>query len=129
MGDIHDYIPPRLSENIVGALLGEWVEPLEILIAVSVAASFVILVIGSFYPHIIIIRWFVLVPTVGIAMGVIASMFGAVVGDLKPFVTFAVFLLDSLIQCSGGRLRSNSWAGADGISRVQSLFQSIDLLL
>ena len=97
MGDIHYHVPPRLSEDIIGVSFGEWVIPLEILIAVSVAASFVILMSGTFYPYIIVIRWFVLVSTVGIAMGVIVSMFGAVVGDLKPFVTFAVFLLDPLI--------------------------------
>ena len=97
MSYIHYYIPPRPSEDIIGVFFGEWVTPLEILIAVSVAASFVVVMSGSFYPRIIIIRWFVLVPTVGIAMGVIVSMFGAVVGDLEPVVTFAVFLLDPLI--------------------------------
>ena len=97
MGYIHYYIPPRPSEDIIGVLFGEWIEPLEIFVTVSVAASFVILVSGSFYPCIKVIRWFVLVPTVGIAMGVIVSMFGAVVSNLKPFVAFAVFLLDPLI--------------------------------
>ena len=99
MGYIHDYIPPRPSEDIIGVSFGEWVVPLEILIAVSVAASFVILMSGSFYPCIIVIRWLVFVPTVGIAMGVIVSMFGAVVSDLKPSVPFVVSLLDSLIWC------------------------------
>ena len=97
MGYIHNYIPPRPSEDIIGVLFGEWIVPLEILIAVFVAASFVIHMSGTFYPYSIVIRWLVLVSTVGIAMGVIVSMFGAVVGDLKPFVTFAVFLLDPLI--------------------------------
>ena len=102
--------------------LGEWVEPLEMLVRISVAASFMILVSGSFCPCIIVISWLVFVPTVGIAVGVIASMFGAVVSNLKPFVSFAVFLLDSLILCGGGRLGSNGWTGANGISRVHSLF-------
>ena len=97
MGDIHYHIPPRLSEDIVGILFGEWIEPLEILVAVPVAASFVILVSGSLYPCIKVIRWFVLVPTVSIAMGVIVAMFGAVVGDLEPVITIAVFLLDPFI--------------------------------
>ena len=128
MGYIHDYIPPRPSEDIIGVSLGEWVEPLEIFITVSVAASFVILMSGTFYPCIKVISWLVLVPTIGIAMGVIASMFGAVVSNLKPFVSFAVFLHDPLILCSVGRLGSNGWTGADGVSRVHGLFQSVDLL-
>ena len=97
VGYIHYYIPPGPSEDIIGVLFGEWIEPLEILVTVPVAASFVILVSGSLYPCIKVIRWFVLVPTVGIAMGVIVSMFGAVVSDLKPVVPFAVFVFDSLI--------------------------------
>ena len=92
MGDIHDYIPPRLSEDIIGVLLGERVKPLEVLVSVSVAASFMILVSGIFYPCIEVAGWFVFVPTVGIAMVVIVTMFGTVVNYLIPFVSFAVFL-------------------------------------
>ena len=128
LGYIHNYIPPRPSEDIIGVSFGEWVVPLKILITVSVAASFVILVSGSFYPCIKVFRWFMLVPAVGIAMGVIVSMFGAVVSNLKPLVSSAVFLLDSLILCSDGRLGTNGWTRANGISRVHSLLQSIDLL-
>ena len=62
------------------------------------------------------------VSTVGIAMGGIACMFGAVVSDLKPFVALTVLLLDSLILCSDGRLGSSGWTGANGIPRVYSLF-------
>ena len=96
MGYIHDYIPPRPSEDIIGVSLGEWVEPLEIFITVSVAASLVILMNGTVYPCIKVISRLVFVPTVGIAMAVIASMFGTVVNDLKPSVPFAVLLLDLL---------------------------------
>ena len=128
MGYIHDYIPPRPSEDIIGVSLGEWVKPLQILIAVSVAASFEILMSGTFYPCIEIIGWLVFVPTVGITMAVIVSMFGAVVTDLKPFVSFAVFLHDPLVLCSACRLRSVSWACVDGVARVHGLFQSVDLL-
>ena len=97
MGDIQYYVPPRPSGDITGVFLGEWVEPLQILIAISVAASFVILMSGTFYPCIKVISWLVLVSVIGIAMGVIVSMFGAVVSNLKPFVSLAVFLLDPLI--------------------------------
>ena len=97
MGDIQYYVPPRPSGDITGVFLGEWVEPLQILIAFSIAASFVILMSGSFYPCIIVIRWLVLVSAVGITMGVIVTMFGAVVSDLKPVVPFAVFVFDPLI--------------------------------
>ena len=85
-------------------LLGDGVEPMEALVSVSVAASFVILVSGTFYPCIKVASRLVFVSTVGIAMAVIASMFGAVVSDLKPFVSFAVFLHDPLVLCSDGRL-------------------------
>ena len=61
------------------------------------------------------------VSTVGIAMGVIVSMFGAIVRDLKPFIAIVVSLFDPLIWYSSGRLRGHSWAGANGIARVQSL--------
>ena len=59
---------------------------------------------------------------VGITMRVVVSMLGAVVGDLEPGMSFVVSLLDPLIwNSSGGRLRGDSWAGANGISGVQSL--------
>ena len=103
MGDIYDYIPLRPSEELIGELFGARIEPLEVLFSVSVAASFVILMSGTFYPCIKVISWLVFVPTVGIAMGVIVSMFGAVVSNLKPFVSLAVSLLDPLIWCSDGR--------------------------
>ena len=96
MGDIHNHIPPRPSEEFIGVLLGVGIKPMEVLVSVSVAASFVILVSGTFYPCIKIIGWLVFVPTVGIAMAVIVSMFGTVVNDLIPFVSFAVFLHDLL---------------------------------
>ena len=96
MGDIQYYVPPRPSGDITGVSLGEWVEPLQILIAFSIAASFVILMSGSFYPCIIKIGWFVFVSAVGIDVAVIASMFGTVVNDLIPFVSIAVFLHDLL---------------------------------
>ena len=96
MGNIHDYIPPRLSAEIISALFGIGIEPLEMLVGVSVAAPFMILVSGPFHPCIKIIGWLVFVPTVGIAMAVIVSMFGTVVNDLMPFVSIAVFLHDLL---------------------------------
>ena len=94
---IHYDIPPRPSEDIVGVLLGVWVKPKEILVAVPVAASLVILMSGSLYPCIKVIKRFMLVLTVGIAMGVIVSMFGTIVGNLEPVITFAVSLLDPFI--------------------------------
>ena len=121
LGYIQNYIPPRPSEDIIGVLFGEWVEPKKVLVAVPVAASFVILMSGSFYPCIVIIRWLMLVLTIGIAVGVVVSMFGAVVSNLKPFISLVIFLLDPLIWYSEGRLGGNSWAGANGGSRVQSL--------
>ena len=121
MGYIHDYIPPRPSEDIIGVSFGEWVVPLEILIAVSVAASFVILMSGSLYPCIKVISGLKLVFTVGITVGVVVSMFRAVVGHLEPVVTIAVFLLDPFIHCGASGLGSNSWAGAYGIARLQCL--------
>ena len=69
---------------------------MEILVRVSIAASLMILVSGSFYPCIKVISWLMFVPTVGVAMAVIASMFGTVVNDLTPFVSVAVFLHDLL---------------------------------
>ena len=122
MGYIHNYIPPRPSEDIIGVLFGEWIEPLEIFVTVSVAASFVILVSGSFYPCIKVIRWFVLVPTVGIAMGMVVSMFKAKMYYLTPFTTFAVFLCrflshgKRLTLGSDGRLGCQGWARANGVS-------------
>ena len=92
MGDIHDYIPPRPSEEFIGVLFGVRIKPLEVLVSVSIAASFMILVSGTFYPCVEISGWLVFVPTVGIAMAVVASVFGAVMNYLMPFVSFAVFL-------------------------------------
>ena len=122
MGDIQNHIPPRPSEDFIGALLGDRVKPMEVLVSVSVAASFVILVSGTFCPYIKVIGWFVFVPTVGIAMGMIVSMFGAVMHYLTPFATFAVFLCNFLSHgkrltlCSDGRLRCHGRACADGVS-------------
>ena len=122
LGYIHNYIPPRPSEDIIGVLFGVWVEPKKVLVAVPVAASFVILVSGALYPCIKVISRFKLVSTVGITVGVIVPMFGAVVGDLEPVVTIAVSLLDPFIQCGASGLGSNSWAGAYSIARLQCLF-------
>ena len=77
-------------------LLGVGIEPTEVLVSVLVAASFVILVSGSFHQCIKMIGWLVFVPTVCIAVVVIVSMFGTVVNDLMPFVSIAVFLHDLL---------------------------------
>ena len=121
MGCIHYYIPPGPSEDIIGVLFGEWIEPKKVLVAVPVAASFVILVSGSLYPCIKVIRRFMFVSTVGITVGVVVPMFGAVVGDLEPGVTIAILLFDSFIQCGASGLGSNSWAGAYGIARLQCL--------
>ena len=118
MGDIHDYVPPRPSEDIIGVSFGEWVVPLEMLIAVSIAASFVILMSGSLYPCIKVISGLKLVFTIGITVGVVVSMFRAVVGHLEPVVTIAVFLLDPFIHCGASGLGRNSWAGANGIARL-----------
>ena len=96
MGDIHNCSPPRPSEEFIDVLLGVGIKPMEALVRVAVAASFMILVSGSFCPCIKIIGWFVFVSTVGIAMAVIVSMFGTVVNDLTPFVSIAVFLHDLL---------------------------------
>ena len=79
-------------------LFGVGVKPMEVLLSVPVAASFMILVNGSFHPCIKIIGWFVFVSADGIAMAVIVSMFGTVVAALIPFVSFAVFLHD-LLRC------------------------------
>ena len=97
MVDIQNCIPPRPLEESIGVLLGDGIKPMKVLVIVSVAASFVILMSGTFYPCIKVISWFVFVPAIGIAMGVIVTMFGAVVGDLEPVITFAVFLLDPFI--------------------------------
>ena len=96
MSDIHDYIPPRPSWENIGVLFGVGVKPMEIFLSVSVATSFVILVSGSFHPCSEVVGWFVFVSTVGIAMAVIVSVFGTVLTDLMPFVSFAVFLHDLL---------------------------------
>ena len=113
---IHYDIPPRPSEDIVGVLLGVWVKPMEILVAVPVAASLVILVSGSLYPCIKVISGLELVFAVGITVGVVVPMFGAVVGDLEPGGTIAILLFDSFIQCGASGLGSNSWAGACGVA-------------
>ena len=96
MGDILDCIPPRPSEDFIGVSPGDGVEPVEVLVSVSVAASFMILVSGSFCPCIKMIGWLMFVPTVGITVAVIASMFGTGVNDLTPFVFIAVLLHDLL---------------------------------
>ena len=96
MGDIHDHIPSRPSEELIGELFGARIEPLEVLFSVSVAASFMILVSGAFYPCVVTFGWLVLVPAIGIAVAVVASMFGAVMHCLTPFASFAVFLHDFL---------------------------------
>ena len=98
MINIQNNVPPRPSEEFTSVLLGDGAIPMKVFVSVSGAASFVILMSGAFYPCSKVVRsWFVFVPTVGIAMGVIVSVFGAVVGNLEPIITFAVFLLDPFI--------------------------------
>ena len=91
-----NYIPPRPSEEFIGVLFGVRIEPLEVLVSVSVAASFMILVSGTFYPCVEIIGWLVFIPAVGIAVAVVVSVFGAVMNHLIPFVSLAIFLHDTL---------------------------------
>ena len=102
MGDIHYHIPPRPSEDIIGVFFGEWVEPKKVLVAVPVAASLVILMSGSLYPCIKVISGLELVFTVGITVGVVISMFRAVVGHLKPVVPIRILLLNLLVQSRCG---------------------------
>ena len=93
MVNIQNDIPPRPSEEFTSVLLGDRAVPMKGFFRVSGAPSFVILVSGAFYPCSKVVRsWFVFVPTVGIAMAVVASIFGAVMNYLIPFVSFAVFL-------------------------------------
>ena len=93
MVNIQNYIPPRPSEEFTSVLLGDGAIPMKVFVSVSGAASFVILMSGAFYPcGKVVGSWFVFVPTVGIAMGMIVSMFGAVMHYLTPFASFAVFL-------------------------------------
>ena len=96
MSDIHDYIPPRPSWEDIGVLFGVGVKPMKVPLSVPVVTSLMILVSGSFYPCSKIVGWFVFVSTIGIAVAVVASMFGAVMNYLIPFVSFAVFLHDLL---------------------------------
>ena len=88
---------------------------------------------GSFNPCSMILGLFVFVFAVGVAVAVIVPMFGTVVNYLVPVVSFAVFLHVAWFgQCLtlsiDGRLGSNGWNSADGVSRMHSLFQFIDLL-
>ena len=96
MGDIHNYIPPRPSGQLIGVLLGVGIEPMEVLVRVAVATSFMVLVSGSFNPFIKVIGWFVFVSAVGIAMAMIVSMFGTVMTDLVPLVSVVVLLHNPL---------------------------------
>ena len=100
LGYIHNYIPPRPSGQFIGVLFGIGIEPMEILVRVPVAAASVVMVSGSFCPFIIEIGWLVFVSAVGIAMAVIASMFGTVVNDIMPFTLIAGSVPDSAIACS-----------------------------
>ena len=75
MLDIHDCTPPRPSGQHIGALLGVGIKPMEILVRVAIAASFVVLVSGSFCPIAMETGWLVFVSTVGILMTMIVSMF------------------------------------------------------
>jgi len=90
--DIQYYIPPRLSEDIIGVLFGVGVEPMEVFVGVSVTASLMVQMSGSIYPCIKVVGWLMLVPAVGIAVIVVVAMFGTVVNDLVPFVAIVVFL-------------------------------------
>ena len=77
-------------------LLGVGIKPMEAFVRVAVATSFMILVSGSFNPFVKVVGWLMFVSAVGIAMAVIASMFGTVVNDLVPFVSVAVLLHELL---------------------------------
>ena len=92
--DVQNYVPPRLSEDITGVLFGVGIEPMEIFVSVSVAASLMVLMSSSFYPCIKVVSWLMFVPAVGITVIVIVPMLGAVVNDLVPFVPVGVFLHD-----------------------------------
>ena len=92
MINIQNNVPPRPSEEFTSVLLGDRAVPMKVFVRVSGASPFVILVSGAFNPFVKVFGWLMFVSTVGIAMAMIASMFGAVMTDLKPLVSFAVFL-------------------------------------
>ena len=96
MLDIHNCIPPRPSGQHIGVLLGVGIKPMEELVRVAVADPFMILVSGALNPFVKVVGWLMFVSAVGIAMAMIASMFGAVMADLKPLVSFAIILHDLL---------------------------------
>ena len=74
MVEIHDHIPPRPSGQHISVLLGVGIEPMEVLVRVAVATTFMVLMSGSFYPCIIKIGWFVLVSVVGILVTMFVTM-------------------------------------------------------
>ena len=94
--DIQYYVPPRLSEDIIGVLFGVGVVPMEIFVSVSVTASLMVQMSSSIYPCIKAVSWFMLVPAVGIAVVVVVPILRAVVNNLIPFVSIVVFLHDLL---------------------------------
>ena len=123
MVNIQNNIPPRPSEEFTSVLLGDRAVPMKVFVRVSGAPSFVIQVSGAFYPCSKVVRsWFMFVSTVGIAVGMIVSVFGTVMYNLTPFAAFAVFLCSFfshgkwLALCSDGRLGCHGRACADGVS-------------
>ena len=130
MVNIQNYIPPRPSGELTSVLLGDGAMAMKVLVSVSGAASFMILMSGAFYPCAKVVRsWFVFVPAVGIAMSVIVSVFGAIMHYLTPFSSFAVLLHNFLsygkrltVSAACG-LGCHGWACANGVARVHSLFQ------
>ena len=50
LADTHDYVPPRPLGKHADILFDVGIAPLETLVRVAVAAAFVIIVCGSFYP-------------------------------------------------------------------------------
>ena len=90
-------VPPKLSGQGFTVMFSVRIEPLIVLLCMVVRSAFVVLMSCSGDPG--GTSRFLTIPTVVIGMADVVPMFGAVVGNFKPFMSMTVSLHDSLVRC------------------------------
>ena len=89
-------VPPKLSGQGLTVMFSVRIKPLIVLLCMVVRSAFVVLMSCSGDPG--GTSRFLTIPTVVIGMADVVPMFGAVVGDFKPFMSMAILLHDLLVQ-------------------------------
>ena len=88
--------PPRLSGQGFTVVSCVGIKPVEVVIFMAIGATLMVLMSSTRDPR--GTSWFLAVAAVLIGVADVVTIFGAIMGHLKPFVSLAILLHDLLID-------------------------------